>query len=88
MAGHSKIALNFYFNLLPVLGYLRTKQESQRLKDDGIVTFAMGIGSSVNSAEMEALASEPSHVFRFTSVRQMLPADKGLEISLALCSGE
>ena len=37
---------------------------------------------------MKALASDASHIFRYTSVRQMLPADNGLNIALALCSGK
>ena len=69
-------------------GELKTKQQSQHLKDDGIVIFALGIGSQVISAELKALASEESYVFRFMSVRQMLPANKALEIALALCAGK
>ncbi|XP_078379291.1 matrilin-1-like isoform X2 [Oculina patagonica] len=65
---------------------LRTKQQSQHLKDDGIIIFALGIGPYVHSAELKALASDESHVFRFMSVRQMMPEDSALRIALALCS--
>ena len=41
----------------------------------------------MNSAELNALASDSSHVFQVTSIKQMLPADNGLKIALALCSG-
>lgn len=68
-------------------GYLVTKKESQHLKDDGVVIFAMGLGSSVNSDELKVLASQPSHVFQFSSARQMSPADNALKVALALCSG-
>ena len=69
-------------------GELRTKQQSRQLKDDGIVIFALGIGSNVHAAELKALASDESYVFRFTSVRAMSPKDNALKIALALCSGK
>lgn len=50
--------------------------------------FALGLGSLVNSAEINALASEPKHVFHYSSFRQMLPTDNGLRIALGLCSGK
>ena len=64
-----------------------TKQLSQQLKDDGVVIFALGIGSNVDAAELKALASDESHVFRSTSVKEMSPKDNALKIALALCSG-
>ena len=69
-------------------GHEASKQESQRLKNKGIAIFALGLGSFVNSAEINALASEPNHVFHYSSFRQMLPTDNGLRIALALCSGK
>lgn len=69
-------------------GKLRTKQQSKLLKDDGIVIFALGIGSNVYAAELKALASDESYVFRSPSVREMLPKDNALKIALALCSGK
>ena len=65
-----------------------TKLQSQHLKDDGIDIFALGVGSNAHSAELIALASDESHVFRFMSVRQMTPAASALRIALALCSGK
>jgi len=68
-------------------GYeMKTKQQSKQLKDDGIVIFALGIGSNVHAAELKALTSDESHVFRFASVREMSPKDNALKIALALCS--
>jgi len=69
-------------------GHAASKRESQLLKNKGIVIFALGLGSLVNSAEINALASEPNHVFHYSSFRQMLPTDNGLRIALALCSGK
>ena len=69
-------------------GHAASKEESQLLKDKGIVIFALGLGSNVNSAEINALASEPNHIFHYSSFRQMLPTDNGLRIALALCSGK
>jgi len=66
---------------------MKTKQQSKQLKDDGIVIFALGIGSNVHAAELKALTSDESHVFRFASVREMSPKDNALKIALALCSG-
>ncbi|CAH3041470.1 unnamed protein product [Porites lobata] len=67
-------------------GHAASKRESQLLNNKGIVVFALGLGSLVNSAEINALASEPNHVFHYLSFRQMLPTDNGLRIALALCS--
>lgn len=69
-------------------GHEASKQESQRLKNKGIAIFALGLGSFVNSDEINALASEPNHVFHYSSFRQILPTDNGLRIALALCSGK
>ena len=69
-------------------GHTASKRESQLLNNKGIVIFALGLGSLVNSAEINALASEPNHVFHYSSFRQMLPTDNGLRIALALCSGK
>lgn len=66
---------------------MKTKQQSKQLKDDGIVIFALGIGSNVHAAELNALTSDESHVFRVASVREMSPKDNALKIALALCSG-
>ncbi|XP_020626967.1 collagen alpha-1(XIV) chain-like [Orbicella faveolata] len=63
------------------------EQQSKQLKDDGVVIFALGIGSKVDAAELKALASDESHVFRFASFREMSPTDNALKIALALCSG-
>ena len=84
--GHYLISV-FNFDNVCCTGNLNTKQQSQYLKDDGIVIFALGIGPQVHSGELKALASEESHMFRFTSFSQMLPADSALGIALALCSG-
>ena len=67
---------------------MKTKQQSKQLKDDGVVIFALGIDSNVDAAELKALASDESHVFRFASVREMSPKDNALKIALALCSGK
>ena len=66
---------------------MKTRQQSKQLKDDGVVIFALGIGSNVDAAELNALASEESGVFRFASVREMSPKENALNIALALCSG-
>ena len=66
---------------------MKTRQHSKQLKDDGVVIFALGIGSNVDDAELKALASDESGVFRFASVREMSPKENVLKIALALCSG-
>ena len=66
---------------------MKTRQHSKQLKDDGVVIFALGIGSNVDAAELKALASDDSGVFRFASVREMSPKENALKIALALCSG-
>lgn len=60
---------------------MKTRQQSKQLKDDGVVIFALGIGSNVDAAELNALASEESGVFRFASVREMLPKENALNIA-------
>ena len=66
---------------------MKTRQQSKQLKDDEVVIFALGIGSNVDEAELNALASEENGVFRFASVREMSPKENALKIALALCSG-
>ena len=43
----------------------KSDEAAQRLKDDGIEIYAVGVGPDVNRRELEAIASEPtdSHVF-------------------------
>lgn len=66
---------------------MKTRKQSEQLKDDGVVIFALGIGSNVDADELNALASDESGVFRFASVREMSPKENALKIALALCSG-
>ncbi|XP_067057241.1 matrilin-4-like isoform X1 [Acropora muricata] len=68
-------------------GYSATKRESEKLKRRGVVIFAMGIGSSVHTGDLEALASQPSysHMFQLKS-RSWIPAGSDLKIALAMCS--
>ena len=66
---------------------METRQQSKQLKDDGVVIFALGIGSNVDEAELNALAFEESGVFRFASFRELSPKENALKIALALCSG-
>lgn len=63
-----------------------TRQQAQYLKDDGIVIFALGIGSGIEMTELKAMVSMEPYVFLFSSVRQMLPSDKASDIALALCA--
>lgn len=64
----------------------KTRQQAQYLKDDGIVIFALGIGSGIEMTELKAMVSMEHYVFLFSSVRQMLPSDKASDIALALCA--
>lgn len=63
-----------------------TRQQAQYLKDDGIVIFALGIGSGIEMTELKAMVSMEPYVFLFSSVRQMLPSDKASDIAVALCA--
>lgn len=63
-----------------------TRKQAQYLKDDGIVIFALGIGSGIEMTELKAMVSMEQYVFLFSSVRQMLPSDKASDIALALCA--
>ena len=63
------------------------EQQSKQLKDDGVVIFALGIGSNVDAAELKALASDESHVLLFASFSEMSPIDNALKVALAICSG-
>ena len=65
-----------------------TRQQAQYLKDDGIVIFALGIGSRIKMTELKAMVSMEPYVFLFSSVKQMLPSDKASDIALALCAGQ
>lgn len=67
-------------------GELKTRQQAQYLKDDGIVIFALGIGSGIKMTELKAMVSMEPYVFLFSSVRQMVPSDKASDIALALCA--
>lgn len=67
-------------------GELKTRQQAQYLKDDGIVIFALGVGSGIKMTELKAMVSMEHYVFLFSSVRQMVPSDKASEIALALCA--
>ena len=80
----------FYSFATFFLGELKTKtrQQAQYLKDDGIVIFALGIGSGIKMTELKAMVSMEPYVFLFSSVRQMVPSDKASDIALALCAGQ
>ncbi|PFX30926.1 Matrilin-4 [Stylophora pistillata] len=67
-------------------GESETKQQAQYLKDDGILIFALGIGSGIKMTELKSMVSMEHYVFLFSSVRQMLPSDKASEVALALCA--
>lgn len=67
-------------------GELKTRQQAQYLKDDGIVIFALGVGSGIKMTELKAMVSMEHYVFLFPSVKQMVPSDKASEIALALCA--
>jgi len=81
---------NNVFVILSLIFYIVLagfEKQSKQLKDDGVVIFALGIGSNVDVAELKALASDESHVLRFTSFKEMSPINNALKVALAICSG-
>lgn len=42
----------------------KTKEEMIHMKEDGVMMFAIGIGSSINQEELETIAIEKDHALR------------------------
>ena len=65
----------------------RVHQPSQRLKNDGVVIYSIGIGSGIDISELKSMASPPAnnHVFLLRNFHELSTLEKN--ISHSACNG-
>ena len=66
----------------------KTAAAAKKLKDEGVVVFAVGIGDQVNNDELKSIASEPIEKYLFNvGSYELLDEIKG-ELAMGACEGE
>ena len=66
----------------------KTAAAAKRLKDEGVVVFAVGIGDQVNNNELESIASEPKESYLFQVGSYELLDEIKVELAMNACEGE
>ena len=63
-----------------------TAQAAARVHDDNIEVYSVGIGDSINEAELQIIASEPSYVYLITNFSPEAFAEELRPLQLTACT--
>ena len=66
----------------------KTAEAAKKLKDEGVVVFAVGIGDQVNKDELKSIASEPVENYMFEVGSYELLDEIKEKLAIGACEGE
>ena len=66
--------------------YTKLSDASRGIKNKGVTVYAVGVGSGVDQAELEEIASRPEYVFISSSFKELQSISSG--VTRRLCEGE